>query len=578
MKGYINGKPDVTWWMQQIHAGIKFRKKMTYQASWATWRKYYRSEFSDQILPVNLFFKMARTIVPRIYFRNPGISIVPNKPGMLNWAFAQLLERIDNKLIRQMGMKKKSKRAVGNAWFFGTGILKVGFGSAYGYNFDLHGGEAPKVKGRYDIEHNADIASFMPWVDSIHPGNFIVPDQQIDYEKTPWTAEWIRRPTYEVEADPRLRNNKNIKSATKSAGTDFMNEFKATDNLQQTDLIEIHDLRCGRCIVLAPFASNRELFCGDDDLQFAGRGNYVPIIFNENDDAFWGLPDSKILEPDQLEINEVRTLMMYHWRLSVAKIAYQIGKIDPSQVDKIMNGEVMAALGIKGDIRAAFEIFNAGEVPDSLFKADAQINQDVREGMGFSRNEFGEFTPPSSRTSATEAKIVKMASEIRIDERRDMAADALVETMEAVNHVIFNEWHEEHVLEVAGPVGVPLWVKFRPDMLSGGAYTIKIDPDTSLPETKDAREQRALTVYNVLKTNPLVDPIRLTRYLLHELHGVQFDDMMRGMPPGLGGPSDPMELQDFIRLVQEVATKAPQAITAMSQQQPPGAPPPGVQQ
>jgi len=39
--------------------------------------------------------------------------------------------------------------------------------------------------------------------------------------------------------------------------------------------------------------------------------------------------------------------------------------------------------------------------------------------------------------------------------------------------------------------------------------------------------QKALVTYERLKTNPLIDPQLLTTYLLHELHGTQFDTMMR---------------------------------------------------
>jgi len=38
-----------------------------------------------------------------------------------------------------------------------------------------------------------------------------------------------------------------------------------------------------------------------------------------------------------------------------------------------------------------------------------------------------------------------------------------------------------------------------------------------------------LITYERLKPNPLIDPELLTQYLLHELHGVQFDNMMRSL-------------------------------------------------
>ena len=563
--GYIKGRPDVTWWLQQIHAGIKFRKKLTHQARWDTWRKYYGGDWNSSTLPVNLFFKMARTVVPRVYFRNPGISISPAKPGMLNWAFAQLLERIDNKLMRQMRLKSTFKDIVGNSWFFSTGVAKVGFGGQYNLNTEDHGKAAPTNRSGYNVEADFHVQDYMPWVDSVHPGNFIVPDQLIRFHKTSWCAEWIQRPLQDVKDDTRFKNTADLKGSAMSNRADYSNEFKTPRDISMLDLIEIHDMRSGKVIVIAPFATDRVLYFGDDDMQFFGRPNYMPVIFNERDNAFWGVPDSKILEPEQLEINEIRTMMMMHWRLSVMKVLYQKGKVDPAEIQKIVDGEIMTAIGVKGDVRAAIDIMQAGDIPDSLFKADAIINQDVRESQGFSRNEFGDHTPASSRTTATESKIVKMASEIRVDERRDMVADQLLEVMEHTNRIIFNHWDEEQVVDIVGPLGVPLWIKFSPSMLNSGAYNIKIDPDTSLPETKDSRQVKATNVYSILKDNPLIDPIRLTRYYLHELHGVQFDDMMRGFPPGVGGPSQPLELEQYIKMATQISQKVPQALISPRQ-------------
>ena len=129
--GYIKGKPDVTFWIQQINAGIAYRKKVAHEDSWSRWRKYYRGEWNSQILPTNLFFKTLRTIVPRVYFRNPSVSIQPAKPGPEQWAFAQLQERIDNKMIRKMKVKKQIKTMVQDAFLKGTAVGKLGFGAQF---------------------------------------------------------------------------------------------------------------------------------------------------------------------------------------------------------------------------------------------------------------------------------------------------------------------------------------------------------------------------------------------------------------------------------------------------------------
>ena len=70
---------------------------------------------------------LLRMMTPRIYFRNPGISITPKKPGPEATAVAKIMERVSNQMMVHMGVKAESKKQVQNAFFTGTGIGKFGF-------------------------------------------------------------------------------------------------------------------------------------------------------------------------------------------------------------------------------------------------------------------------------------------------------------------------------------------------------------------------------------------------------------------------------------------------------------------
>jgi len=130
-EGYRKGQPDVGFWLKEIRKGLKFRKESAFEAKWSRWRQYYRGEWGPNVLPSAVFFKMVRSVVPRIYFRNPSISITPAMPGVENSILAKILERTDNKMIRQMKVKKEMKRIIQDCWMYGTGIGKKGFGSQY---------------------------------------------------------------------------------------------------------------------------------------------------------------------------------------------------------------------------------------------------------------------------------------------------------------------------------------------------------------------------------------------------------------------------------------------------------------
>ena len=86
----------------QIKKGEEDRKLHAYEGDWDRWRSFYRGDWKKNIMPVNLFFTMVRTTVPRIYFRNPSISVSSAKPGFMHMAVAKTLERADNKMLQQM--------------------------------------------------------------------------------------------------------------------------------------------------------------------------------------------------------------------------------------------------------------------------------------------------------------------------------------------------------------------------------------------------------------------------------------------------------------------------------------------
>lgn len=532
--GYRKSRPDADWWMEQIKAGEAYRKKTAYEQQWKVWRDYYRGEWDKTIMPVNLFFTLMRTTVPRIYFRNPTISIVSAKPGMENMAFAKMLERIDNKLLRQMKFKKHMKRCIQDSFMFGTGFGKIGFGGLY--SSAINSEEDIVItdpKGRR-VEYFADVQESMPWFNRVSPGSMVLPHGLGEFDKSRWIAEKIIRPVEDVRADPRMENTKGL-HGNKLLDTPTALSIQRPENL--VELYEVRDLKTGKVFVIAPDKDDdKVLLFEDDTFQRGGSFPYFPLVFNEDDERFWGIPDSKILEPYQLELNETRTQIMKHRRLTLVKILVKQGSMKEEEIEKLISEDVAAVAFIQGDIDKTVKLIQNSTIPPELFAMADRISQDVRETIGFSRNQFGEFNSRSGDTTATEASIVQQASEIRVDERRDMVADIVVDVVERMHLIIFEHWDQEQIIDVVGPGGVPIWVRFRGELLKRGRYNVSVDPDSSVPETRALREQKALQLYQVLRSNPIIDPVKLTQYMLRELRGVAFDDMMRMLPPALGGP------------------------------------------
>jgi len=528
--GYVKGdRPDGTYWMSQIRKGVEYRKKVAFEDKWDLFRRYYRGMYPTGTLPYNIMFKMVRTLVPRVYFRNPSVSVMPSQPGDDNAVFAQILERIDNKLIRQMKVKEAIKQMTQNAFMFGTGIGKLGYGAEFTPTPDYLDAAAPTSGGKHDfrVEYNDLVLPNMPWFLSVHPGQFIVPVGTTDLHSARWVGHWVRRHIDDVKDDPRLEHTSDI-NVSKMYGSEMIRAERPREE-GLVDLVEIRDKKTGIVFIIAPYHHSKILYQGHDEMMDRGHFPYFPLVFNQDDLWFWGIPDAQILEPQQRELNEIRTVMMKHRRISLIKILAKREHLSPDEVQKLSGEEVGPVIMLEEEGNVAdVKVMESANLPQGLITMDALVERDVQEILGLGANQFGEYAPGSADRSATEANIVNQATQIRMDERRDTVADLIVDVMKQTHDVIFSRWDgsDEQVVDLIGPGGVPVWVKFRPQELQKGGYNVSIDPDSTLPETKQVREAKAVQVYQMLSQNPLINKQKLTQYLLRELHGAEYDDMM----------------------------------------------------
>lgn len=549
--GYIGAVPDLKWWAEQIRAGERFREREALEARWKQWRKYARGEWRRGILPVNVFFTMLRATIPRIYFRDPAVSVRPAIPGFLNMAFAQLLNRIDNKMIRQMDLKRAGKRMVYDAWMRGTGIGKLGFGGEFTASPDGSVEIAAPISRRGEsFEYDSTVMPNMPWYKRVNPGQVVVPDGCEDLQAARWIAHEIHRPVDDVMRDPRFKNTKDLRSVRfEVEGNGRASIDKVVDMVK---LYEVRDRKFRRVFVFSPsqVGGNKTILDQESDRLQERRFPFFELIFNMDPDVFWGLPDAQILEPQQLELNEINTQIMKHRRLSLVKLLYENGAIDEVELAKMMTEDVAA--GVQVNTLSGIDATQVVSIPPDLINAKTLVMQDIRDSMGFSRNQLGEFQSRRGDTSATEASIVQQGSEIRIDERRDGLADMVKDVVMEMNEIIFDQWGPEIVVDLVGPGGVPVWVQVDPAMLRHGRYNITVDPDTAVSRTRQEREAKAMVVYERLKANPFIDPIKLTQYLLTEIEGVELDDLMRILPPpGAGGFRGVLNPLEFAGVIQQ---------------------------
>lgn len=481
-----------THWQEQIKHGKTYRKKFSSYKQWKDYRKMYRGDWAEGVLPVNRIFSFGRSLLPQVYFRAPYVTVTALRPEFV--PHARVLEQVDNWLIQECLLKQTLKSSCLESYICGTGPIKLGFDSEFGYippqAVDIDGGTATQFARQEErlIEYNVNVKPGMPWALPFYAEDLIVPYGYKYLSSLPWIGHRIIRPLRDVRQDQKYSNTKELKGTRMSELEDTKNwrSFYEGQNVEYCELYEIRDASERRIITLC---ENQIIMNEYDELQTEGLP-YDMVIFNEDPEHFFGISDVKILEPQQLELNDIRSQQSEHRKISLLKFLAQKGVFKKEEVDAFLSGD---GPGVFVEVDAE-QLANAimqlqPHVPPELGPLAQQAMQDMRESAGFSENQLGAFSPYHGKT-ATETMEVASSNDNRVNERKDIVADVITRIIRKWNQFIFKFWTQERVIRVAGPDGAQGWVSYTGDMLRG-EYAVRIDPESGFPVSKAMRAQLA---------------------------------------------------------------------------------------
>lgn len=513
-------------WKNRIKAGIDYRKKYSSFDKWEEYRKMYRGQWAEGILAVNKIFSYGRSMVPRVYFRSPRVCITATRPEMV-W-HARVVEAIDNMLIRETGLKRTLKRAALDGYLNGIGPIKLGYDSEFGYMPEQaisEDGQTVTQVGRKEgekIEYNPFIKPGMPWAARVIPEDVVVPWGSSDPESLPWIAHYVLRPIDDVKEDQKYKKSAvDLLKGTRSperGGKDrpeFRPRHQRDKDVVYAELWEVRDIKTKQIMV---FCEDQMLLGDEDVLQVEGLP-WEFMVFNEDPEYFWPIADTSILEPQQKELNEVRTQSSRHRAITLLKFLYKRGAIKPEELDKFFSGEIGPGVAVDDESLAAAISVLQPHMPPELWREAEVILRDMRESIGFSSNQLGEFkggTPPTKG----EASIVEEAFDVRTDERKDIVSDVLVNIVRKWNQMIFQFWTEEKVTKIVRPEGTPAWIKYTGDQLKG-EYFLTIDPESGMPLNRMLKYKMASDMFDRFAGDELVDQILLRRLLLQHWEAVE---------------------------------------------------------
>jgi len=365
-------------------------------------------------------------------------------------------------------------------------------------------------------------------------------------------------PKYKGVGDIKGNFKSRLESSVEGVPEQTIRGWEEDSVNEWVEIFEIHDQRTQSVMVLSMDHKTWLRKPEFDYLQVEGLNAEV-LGFNEDPDYFWWTPDARLIEPQQEEINDIRTMAKRHRKVALLKVLYDKGMLGKDALSKLLDEDPKAAVeidaGANGDVRKAVALFQS-HVPPDLAAAAREVREDVREIVGFSRNQMGSFEESSGRRTATEASIVKQASMIRIDERRDTMADLLERIIRKENQLVFKNWSAERLIDIIGPDGVKYWIRFTGPEIRG-EFAYSINPEEAVPEDKRTRRAEIMEFIQLASQTPGTDMKYLMEAYAGEL-GDWLDPKMLFPGEGQGrSPEKAMQFTDFLRMGPNPASRFP---------------------
>ena len=538
------------WWMDQIDKGIRYREKYGESKRWAKWWSYYRCKWPGYKLPVNMIKSMVSSAVPQVYFRDPRIELEPSH-GRLEGA-ARVLTALDNRLLRLLDIKRQIRYMALDAYLYGTGISKIGIDTKYGLG--TFGTLMEYDKRGRRLEQDATVVPAFPWMARSSPFDFVVPWGTQSVDSARWMAFRVIRHIDDIKADRRYSEaRKKVSAGTFSTRGRDDSMHQSTELVDYTELWEIHDAWEGRVLVIGEGVED-PLFDEEDLLQTRYGLPADALCYDDEPDFFWAPSPVGGVEADNIELNDIRAIQRKHRFLSVMKFLYHEGAIDDDELQKILDGEVKAAVKFKRPLNeGSYALFQPTE-PPGFEMASRYIQSDARATFGLGRNQMGDFDVASRRT-AHEASLVQQGSDVRMDDQRDRVVDVLLRNMNKINQLIFDYWDTPTVVDVVGPDGAQHWVEFTGKSLRGDFYMRAIVEDAQQSTPSVRRSEAAVMMDKLIAAaqaaQALQQPLTVNigaalRYFLEQFHQI---DPNKFLQPQMASSADnPMSMDQFGQL------------------------------
>jgi hypothetical protein len=413
-------------WMKRINRSLKFRDQVRDDQAWKRIHDEYKGKYKINnggvnAPPINLVYGYVQTAIPRIYFRDPHMSINPE--GAQSVMGAKILELSIGYIFRQLNLKQQILRVLLDTFLVGHGWLKYGYIGTLGQTEC----EAPDEASEY-IKDEEIFVAYVPYEDVV----FDVTLSQDPPHDCRWLAHRVIRPLADVKADPKYTNTGRLRPNVHAR--DSRGE-KVEDSLRDNDLDlfefwEVHDKDTNMIYVVCD-GTDKYLREGPNVYEMKGFP-FSMLKLNMVPGEPYPLSDIYIIEAQILERVKLRAAQINHIKRWSRQLSIEKGSMEKEEMEKFAQG-VDGAITQRARGSAPPTPIQYADIQKESFQIDSLIQQDIDAVIGQNETERGGVAKTDTNTKF-ELQSQQAGTSIRQSSRQDVLEDFMEEvTMKVIS-------------------------------------------------------------------------------------------------------------------------------------------------
>lgn len=515
---------------------------------WRGLDRLYQATPDLEWVQVNIIYANGKLIVPQIWFSNPEIIVEPltdrfeeidpitQGPRTVDVVRnAELVKPVLEQKADQIGFKVEEQRVARDAYLYGMGVMKEGWGSQFGklgvkkYKDDKHAKPASdKVQQTPVTGVNQKVQPDQPWFLRVHPRDIFLPSWARSYDEMEFVIHRVFRRVDDVKSDKRFRNTEGIEGTRMLFDSSKPSDQQPRVYEQQEEFVELWEIHYRtaagqggskvvsgdqerhnqdmdaeyepgsavyKVLVLAE-GHDKVLYHDIDEIAMAvGHFPFRFLVLSEDPDRIYPNSDVRQIIDLQRELCKLRSYNLEVVKRQPAKTLVNANAIaDPKQEEALLAN--MPISYVKVNDPDGIKVLVYPGISQDNYAIQERLMQDIRIVGGVGENQQGQATA----NTATEASIVQSNLNVRTQDMLDKVKDHAIGCFYDLFAMLTEFASEAEIVRVDGPQGTD-WRKWTGADIRGH-YRFRLDVTQMQPPNNQVRKKMAFDFMNVAITQP----------------------------------------------------------------------------